>query len=100
MNGMPKAPKVPPCVVAVFVQNSAKPKKGMPNRNVERPFLRAYCRGMGLSDQSCFSPESRLIVMRRPFAPVLGAFLLHIGEVLVEHDAVLAGERDEAFAAG
>ena len=37
--------------------------------------------------------------MHRGLAPVLGALVLDIGEVLVEHDAVLARERDEALAA-
>src|SRR5262245_64260585 len=40
------------------------------------------------------------VVMHRGLAPVLGALLLDVGEVLVEHDAVLAGERDETLAAG
>jgi len=38
--------------------------------------------------------------MHRGLAPVLGAFFLDISEVLIEHDAALAGERNEAFAAG
>ncbi len=38
--------------------------------------------------------------MHRGLAAVLGAFLLDVGEVLIEHDAVLAGERNEALAAG
>src|SRR5262245_42917344 len=40
------------------------------------------------------------IVMHRGLAPVSGALLLDQPEVLVEHDAVLAGERDEALPAG
>src|SRR5215470_13548474 len=39
------------------------------------------------------------IVMHRRFAPVLGALFLDVGKILIEHDAVFAGERDEAFAA-
>src|ERR1700742_1570122 len=39
------------------------------------------------------------IVMHRRLAPVLAALLLDVGKVLVEHDAVLAGERDKALAA-
>src|SRR5262245_47873517 len=39
------------------------------------------------------------IVMYRSLAPVLGAFLFHVGEVLIEHDAAFAGERDKALAA-
>src|SRR2546430_7299237 len=38
-------------------------------------------------------------LMHHRLAPVLRALLLDVGEVLVEHDAVLAGERDEALAA-
>src|SRR5262245_20683436 len=45
-------------------------------------------------------PSGRSVVMHRSLAPVLRALLLDIGEVLVEHDALLAGERDEALAAG
>ena len=37
--------------------------------------------------------------MHRGFAPMFGAFVLNEGEVLVEHNAVLAGECDEALAA-
>ena len=37
--------------------------------------------------------------MHRGLAPVFGAFVLDEGEVLIEDDAVLAGERDEALAA-
>src|SRR4051812_47151148 len=37
------------------------------------------------------------VVMHRRLAPVLAALLLDVSEVLVEHDAVLAGERNEAF---
>src|SRR5213592_348565 len=39
------------------------------------------------------------IVMHRRLASVLAALLLDVGEVLIEDDAVLAGERDEALAA-
>src|SRR5712672_3360797 len=44
-------------------------------------------------------PSGRSIVMHRRLAPVLRALLLDEAEVLVEHDALLAGERDEALAA-
>src|SRR5713226_5294754 len=40
------------------------------------------------------------IVMHRRLALVLGALLLDIAQVLIEHDAAFAGERDEALAAG
>ena len=43
--------------------------------------------------------ERTSLIMDRRLAPVLGAFLLDRGEVLVEHDAIFARERDEAFAA-
>src|SRR6202166_3812067 len=43
--------------------------------------------------------HARSVVMHRGLAAVLGAFLLDKSEVLIEHDAVLAGERDEALAA-
>src|SRR5262245_7831981 len=39
------------------------------------------------------------VVMHRRLAPVLGALLFDVAEVLVEHDAVLAGECDKALAA-
>src|SRR2546423_190619 len=39
------------------------------------------------------------VVMHRRLAPMLAAFLLDMGEVLVEYDAALAGECDEALAA-
>src|ERR1700736_2798429 len=39
------------------------------------------------------------IVMRRALAPVLAALVFDVGEVLIEHDAVFSGERDEALAA-
>ena len=39
------------------------------------------------------------IVMHRRLAPVLAALVLDVSEVLVEHDAVFARERDEALAA-
>src|SRR5690242_20427446 len=66
---------------------------------------------LGRSHQTSFSPlasrrviasgggTSRLIVMHRRLAPVFRALLLDVGEILVEHDALLAGERDEALAA-
>ena len=41
-----------------------------------------------------------LIVMHSGLAAVLGAFVLDISEVLIEHDALCAGKRDEALAAG
>ena len=37
--------------------------------------------------------------MHRRLAPVLGAFILDVGEVLIEHDADFARERDKALAA-
>src|SRR5437899_12931930 len=37
------------------------------------------------------------VVMNRRLAPVFRAFLFHIGEVLVEHDPVLACQRHEAL---
>src|SRR5882724_1104669 len=37
------------------------------------------------------------VVMHRRLAPVPRALLLDIVDILVEHDAVLAGERDEAL---
>src|SRR5262249_56518833 len=39
------------------------------------------------------------IVMHGCLAPVLRALLLDVAEVLVEHDALLAGECDETLAA-
>src|SRR5581483_5206465 len=39
------------------------------------------------------------VVMHGSLAAMLGALFLDISEVLVEHDAVFTGERDEAFAA-
>src|SRR5207302_721624 len=39
------------------------------------------------------------VVMRGCLAPMPGGFILDVTQVLVEHDARLAGERDEAFAA-
>src|SRR5262245_41188457 len=39
------------------------------------------------------------IVMHGSLAPVLGAFLFHVGEVLIEHDAALASQRDKTLAA-
>src|SRR6185295_13900828 len=44
-------------------------------------------------------PSVGSIVMHRRFAPVLRALLLDVVEVLVEHDAAFAGERDKALAA-
>src|ERR1700716_194982 len=46
-----------------------------------------------------YQPRRVSVIVHRRLAPVLGAFLLDEVEVLVEHDAVLAGECDEAFAA-
>src|ERR1051326_4045296 len=37
--------------------------------------------------------------MGRGLAPVFGGFLFDVAQVLIEHDALLAGERDEALAA-
>src|SRR5262249_46625945 len=45
-------------------------------------------------------PSGASVVMHRGLAPMLGAFLFDEIEILVEHDAVLAGERDEALGAG
>src|ERR1700730_8710961 len=39
------------------------------------------------------------VFMHGRLAAVLGTLVSDIGEVLVEHDAILTGERDEAFAA-
>src|SRR5689334_16662371 len=39
------------------------------------------------------------VVMHRGLAPVLGTLFLDIGEVLIEHDAALARERNKALAA-
>ena len=36
--------------------------------------------------------------MHRRFSPVFGAFIFDEGEVLIEDDSVLTGERDEAAA--
>ena len=38
--------------------------------------------------------------MHRRFSPVFGAFIFDEGEVLIEDDSILTGERDKAFAAG
>src|SRR5262245_13689700 len=40
------------------------------------------------------------VIVHRSLAPVLGALLLDVTQVLIEDDAVLPGERDEALAAG
>src|SRR5262249_32467751 len=40
------------------------------------------------------------VVMHGRFAAMLRALLLDVGEVLIEHDAVFARERDKALAAG
>src|SRR5262249_40515753 len=40
------------------------------------------------------------VVMSGCLASVLGGFLLDVAQVLIEHDALFARERDEAFAAG
>src|SRR5215475_3796538 len=72
--------------------------------------IRSGCRALrsashiafGLSDQRSTSPGSSsgaLLVMSRCFAPVLGALLFDVGEILVEHDAAFARQRHEAFAA-
>src|SRR5712671_1840754 len=44
-------------------------------------------------------PRVSLLIAYGRLPPMLGAFLLHISEVLVEHDAALARKGDEAFAA-
>src|SRR5580658_961180 len=41
-----------------------------------------------------------LVIMHRGLAPVLRALFLHVGEVLIEDDAVLASERDETLTPG
>src|SRR5690242_7678912 len=85
--------------------------KNMPSSVVKLSSCRARPVAFGRSHQTSFSPLARrwvmasgcrallLIAMHRPLAPVLRALLLDIGEVLIEHDAVFAGERDEAFSA-
>src|ERR1700760_315091 len=40
------------------------------------------------------------VIVHGGFAAMLGAFLVHVGEILIEHDPALTGERDEALAAG
>src|ERR1700741_2727786 len=40
------------------------------------------------------------VIVHGGLAAMLGAFLVHVGEILIEHDPALAGERDEALAAG
>src|SRR3984957_20279982 len=50
--------------------------------------------------RGCRHARFNSLVMHRGLAAVLGAFFLDKSELLVEHDALFAGERDEAFAAG
>src|SRR5262249_36826186 len=57
------------------------------------PMLRA-------SPPASTSPQVGSVVMHRRLAPVLHGLLLDVAEVLVEDDAVLARQRDEALAAG
>src|SRR5262245_49718336 len=103
-NGMPNQENSQPdCWVAPSNQNIEKAKKKRPNTNVYHAFLKAYRDVSGFPDQITLSPGSisdGSIIMHRRLAPVLRALLLDVGEILVEHDAVLAGERDEALAAG
>src|ERR1700751_1435574 len=46
------------------------------------------------------NPTVRSVIVHGGLAAMLGAFLVHVGEILIEHDPALAGERDEALAAG
>src|SRR4030081_2889983 len=74
----------------------------MPNRKLWDAFLSAYRVGIGFPDQISLSPGSvsgTSIIVHSRLAPVLAALLLDISEVLVEHDARFARERDEALAA-
>src|SRR5262245_47763178 len=101
-NGMPNNAKMPP-TLALEVQKTAKAKNGIPNRNVCQLFLKAYMNGSGWAHHRTFSPRScrdGSIVMHRRLAPVLGALLLDVAQVLVEHDAAFARERHEALATG
>src|SRR5580704_19206105 len=50
--------------------------------------------------RGCGHARFNSLVMHRGLAPMLGAFLFDKSEVLVKHNAVLAGKRDEAFATG
>src|SRR5262245_4194842 len=81
----------------------ANAKNGIPNKNVCQLFLKAYINGWGLAHHRTFSPRSckpGSIVMHRRLAPVLRALFLDVAQVLVEHDAALARECDEALATG
>src|SRR5262245_15774377 len=83
-------------------RKAATLNKKIPIKNGQSPRLRAKRRGSGLPDQTTRSPGSshgNSVVMRGRFAPVLGALLLDVAQILVEHDAVLARERDETLAA-
>src|SRR5262249_39295950 len=90
----------------------AKQTKNRPNSIEKLSSRLASPAAVGRSHQTSFSPAasrwviasgcrpSWLIVMHRGLAPVLRALVLDVGEVLIEHDAFLAGECDEALAAG
>src|SRR5262249_17465116 len=85
------------------IQNSENARKGMPISAPGKDFLRPNRKGSGLPDQSTRSPGTvrvASIIGYRRLAPVLGALLLHVTQVLVEHDAALAGGGDEALAGG
>src|SRR5689334_17378131 len=44
--------------------------------------------------------RGRSVIVHGSLAAVLGALVVHVGEILIEHDPAFAGERDEALAAG
>src|SRR5262245_41447020 len=45
------------------------------------------------------SVGGKLVVMHGGLASMLGAFLFDEGQILIEHDAIFAGQRNETFAA-
>src|SRR5690242_20128379 len=85
--------------------------KNTPSSVVKLSSCRAMPVALGRSHQTSFSPLARrrvmasgcrallLIAIHRPLAPVLRAFLLDVGEVLIEHDAVFTRQSDKALAA-
>src|SRR5215470_18017214 len=100
MNGTPNSMKGPGPFDAAEVQKSANARNGMPNRNVIQPLRMAKYVASGRPDHNSRSPASSSddsLVMHRRLAPVRHALVLDVAEVLIEHDAVLARQRDEPF---
>src|SRR3954469_13257676 len=110
-NGTPNRKNGPGARYAIDIQKIENAKKNRPDRSPMPASRRASSAGIGRSHQIRRSSRANArvisaggtsfvsLIAHRRLAPVLGAFLRDVAQVLVEHDAFQSRERDEALAA-